>query len=964
MDRFYSLLFSGIIFIIPGLVWAQQGIIRGKVIDDANGEPLFGVTVVIQGTSIGKIADFDGMFEIKTSPGTYNLQASFVSYKTVTLTNVVVEANQVTLIDQIRLKEDVAQLEEIVVTAQAIKDSESALLTLKRKSVSVMDGISAVNFRKIGDSDAGQAAKRVTGVSVEGGKYVYVRGLGDRYTKTTLNEVDIPGLDPDRNSIQIDIFPTNLIDNMIVMKSFVPELPADFTGGIVNIELKDFPEDRIFDVSFKAKYNPGMHFNDDYITYAGSSRDWLGFDDGTRALPPQARQETIPSPISGDPESEVNSFLKKFNPNLGAFDETSFMDYNLGITFADQTSLANGYKLGYVFSGSYKNTKTLYDDAFYGEYQRPIPEDEYELVTATTQDGKIAENNILLGGLAGLALKTKTSKYRLTLMHLQNGEKRSAQFSIFDNGEAPGKSGFIGYSNNLEYNQRGLTNLMLNGVHYNGDASWKVDWRAAGTLSTLEDPDIRKTAFTIDPNTNDSSFLAGAAGNPSRIWRALDEVNVVGKLDFTREHDLFERKAKLKFGGSYTFKERDYEILSYDVQFFGRQPEFGGDPENVLKDENLYPNGKVYYSSGNNVPNPNEYNSDINNTAFYISSESRPFNKLTAFVGVRGEKFVQRHTGRDVEYANSATGENGRNLDNDKVLDAFDLFPSISLIYAIKSDQNLRFSYSRTIARPSFKELSFAQILDPVSNRIFNGGLFVYADWDGNLTETRIDNFDIRWEYFLNRGQLISFSAFYKMFDDPIELVRIPAAQTTNEFQPRNVGDSKIFGLEMEFRYNLAFISRLLRNFNLNGNFTYVQSSLKMTDTEFNSRKGFEKVGENISDTREMAGQSPYIINAGLSYDNPEIGFDAGFFYNVKGETLTVVGGGLFPDVYAQPFHSLNFNLNKSVGASQKLDINISVSNILNDKREEFFTGYGASDQIYHRFNPGTEFGLGLSYHF
>jgi outer membrane receptor protein involved in Fe transport len=555
-------------------------------------------------------------------------------------------------------------------------------------------------------------------------------------------------------------------------------------------------------------------------------------------------------------------------------------------------------------------------------------------------------------------------------MRLQNGESRAAQFVIYDNGEAPGKSGYDGWSNNLEYNQRSLTNLFLNGTHFYEDASWKVDWRASATFSTLDDPDIRKTAFTVEPRPNnryDSSFVAGAAGNPNRIWRALNEVNVVGKLDFVREHTLFDRPAKLKFGGSFVHKDRDYEILSYDVQFFGTQPDFGGNPDNVFNEENLYggsEEGNVYVSSGNNVPNPNQYNSNVNNTAAYISTEFSMIPKLKSIIGVRAENFVQRHTGRDAEYANSETGLDGNNLDNKKVLDALDFFPSINFIYALTEDQNLRLAYSRTIARPSFKELSFAQILDPVSNRIFNGGLYVYDDWDGNLTETRINNFDLRWELFMPMGQLISVSGFFKTFDKPIELVRIPAAQTTNEFQPRNVGKSQIVGLEFEFRKSLEFVSTALQNFSVNGNFTWVESSLKMTDTEFRSRKGIEKDGETVEDVRDMAGQAPYIINAGLAYNNDDIGMDAGLYYNVKGETLTVVGGGLFPDVYAQPFNSLNFNMNKSIGAERRANINFSISNIMNDKREEFYKSFRADDRIYYAYSPGVEIGLGFSYNF
>lgn len=960
-----------IALLVSSLAFAQKGTIRGTVIDDASGEALIGVTVIIKGTTNGGITDFDGNFEISATPGMHDVVASYVSYATTTISGVVVREGDVTVINQIRLKEDVQELAEIVIQAEVINTTETALMTLKKKSPNVMDGISAASFRKIGDSDAADAVKRVTGVSVEGGKYVYVRGLGDRYTKTMLNGMDIPGLDPDRNSIQIDIFPTNLIDNMIVLKSFAPELPADFTGGIVNIETKDFPEERIIDVSVKGAYNPSMHFNSNYITYPGSETDFLGFDNGARQLPDRARTEPIPGPVSGHPENEVFDFLDSFNKTLGATNETNFMNYSAALTLANQYNVGKkDHKLGLILTGTYKNNNVFYDEVSFGEYQRAIPPSDeeipdtnYELVKATTQDGIMTEHNVLLGGLAGIAYKTNNSKFKFNFMHLQNGESRSAQLELFDDGSVPGKSGFTGFSHNLEYNQRAMTNYFLSGAHFNEDASWKVDWRASATFSSLDDPDIRKTAYTINRATGDSTFVAGAAGNPSRIWRELDEVNIVGKVDVTREYQMFNRNARLKFGASYTAKERDYLILSYNTQFFGRQPQTGGDPNKVLLDENLWPNGTVYYNSGNNDPNPNQYNSNAFNAAAYLSDEFNVSEKLKAIVGVRGEYFVQRHTGRDAIYANSGT--QGNNLDNEKVLDSFDLFPLLNLIFSMTEDQNLRFSYSRTIARPSFKELSFAQIIDPVSNRIFNGGLFPYeGDWDGNLSETRINNLDLRWEIFMEKGQLFSISGFYKTFDDPIELVRIPAALTTNEFQPRNVGDSYLYGAELEFRKTLDFIVPALSNFAINGNITVVESSLEMNDAEFRARKNFEKEGETIENTREMAGQAPYIINAGLSYNKPENGIDAGFFYNVKGRTLSIVGGGLFPDVYAIPFHSLNFNMNKSFGAERRATITFNVSNILGDLREEMYGAYNAQDQVFYRFNPGTEIGLGFKYSF
>ena len=948
-------------FILVSYAFSQNGKIRGTVIEDATGEPLYGVTVVIEGTTNGSTTDFDGKFEISIAPGTYNLQSSFVSFKTVTITDLQVKFGDVTIINQIRLQEDVEELEAVVISAQVANTTEAAMLTVKRKSANLIDGISAASFSKIGDSNAASAVKRVTGVSVEGGKYVYVRGLGDRYTKTMLNSVDIPGLDPDRNSLQIDIFPTNLIDNMVVLKTALAEMPADFTGGIINIETKDFPEDKILDVSLGVTYNPSMHFNKDFLTYEGSKTDWLGFDSDTRTLPSEARgQFPFPTPANAE---EVNQLANKFSPTLGASPETSFMDYNLGITYGNQRKLANGNGIGFIFSGSYKSERTFYDDAIFGEYQNALNSDEFELIPANIQTGSIGTKNVLLAGLGGLAYKTSNSKYRFTIQRLQNGESQAAQFRIVDDPEskAVGKSGFIATSDNLVYSQRSLTNALLSGEHHiNGDGL-RVDWKISPTISKIEDPDIRKAAFSeVGSNLR---LASGAAGIPSRIWRYLDESNLVGKVDFTKSAQIFGSDAKYKFGASYVFKERDYEIQQVNLGLPGSQPDWTGDANEILVRENLYPNeGGIFYQSGNASPNPNAYNSTINNTALYTSAEMNPSERLKAIFGLRVENFVQRHTGRDIQFAQQGIGNN---LENDKVLDAFDWFPSLNLIYELTENQNLRFSYSRTIARPSFKELSFAQIIDPVSNRIFNGGLFVYeGSWEGKLKETRIDNFDLRWELFQKRGQLVSLSLFYKSFDSPIELVRIPEATTNNEFQPRNVGDGQIRGAELEIRQSLQFISTALAKFSINGNYTLVNSQIDMTGREFAQRSAFEKVGQNVKNTRDMSGQAPYIINAGFQYDDPSKGFDAGFFYNVKGATLIVVGGGVFPDVYSEPFHSLNFNLNKSFGDEGNTEVNLSISNILNDVREEFYTGFEADDQYFTRFSPGVSLGVGFKYSF
>lgn len=960
MRYLFALLFS----ISSIFIFAQTGTVRGTIFEASSGLSVIGANVIVKDDpSSGTITDLDGEFSLQLAPGTYTLQISYIGFQALTIEEVEVIADEVTVLGEIQLSEDNVTLDEVVVKASAIRKTELALLLLKKKAPAMLDGISSTKMELIGDATAVEAAKRVTGVSIEGGKYVYVRGLGDRYSKTTLNEMDIPGLDPDRNTLQMDIFPTNLIDNIIVSKNFTANLAADFTGGLLNVETKAFPEDRILTVSASTSFNPDMHFNSDFATYDGGDTDWLGLDDGTRALPEGARSENIPTPISGASDREVADFVGSFSPELAVKRQTSLMDFSAGISLGDQLDLASENKLGYIFSLSYKSSYRYYDDVVYGEYQRFIDPDRFDLRYATVQNGELGEQNVLIGTLGGLAFKTKSSKLRFTVMHLQNGEKRAGRFKIDNDGEAVGQSGYFATSDNLEYNQRALTNFLLNGKHVFGESGWELDWRLSPTFSTSDDPDIRKTAFT--QTLVDTLFIAGAGGNPARIWRSLDELNAVGKFDISKAYQFNGESAKLSFGASHVYKQRDYEILFFDIQFFGSQDWPNPDPAVVLNSNNLFPNrpNSIYYQSGNNNPNPNAYESNINNTGVYVSNEFMLFPNLNTILGVRAENYIQRHTGRDQRFA-SGDVENGNNLDNEKVLESLDLFPSVNLIYGLSEEQNLRGSYSRTIARPSFKELSFAQILDPITNRIFNGSLFTYSDWNGQLSETRIDNFDLRWELFQENGQLFSISTFYKQFDDPIELVRIPEQQTSTEFQPRNVGDGRLYGVELEFRKNLSFVSPSWDNFDVSGNVTFVESQIDMSNTEFNSRSTYEKTGESLDDVRQMAGQAPYVINAGITYGNVDSGWDAGLFYNVKGRSLEIVGAGLFPDIYNEPFHSLNFSIRKKIGKDQNTTIDFQASNILNDRRESFYQSFRAQDQPFSGINPGRAFGLGISHKF
>lgn len=952
-----------IIFLLFSLISvAQNGFIRGTVYDDATGESLPGVTIFVEGTTTGTMTDFDGKFNLSIAPGNYTLRVSFISYETINIKGMQVKSGQVNLLDNLRLKEAKIELSEVTITADVVRNSEIAMLTMKQKSANLLDGISAVNFRRIGDSDAASSMKRVSGVSVEGGKYVYVRGLGDRYTKAILNGVDIPGLDPDRNTLQMDIFPTNVIDNIVVHKSFSADLPADFTGGVINIETKDFPEEKTGNISFSLGYNPQMHLNSNYLTYEGGKTDFLGFDDGTRDIPASTDiplfSEVVGNP-DGDKGLRYRQILESFNPTLATMKQNSFMDYSIGASVGNQIS-GKKWTWGYNVALSYKNNTEYYENAEYGRYGMSENPGINVLETRELQSGDFGINNVLLSGLAGIAIKSNHSKIRINFLKLQNGESKAG---VFDYQKSNQGTVFEGVQHNLEYSQRSLTNILVNGKHI--IHNWEIDWKLSPTFAKIKDPDVRFTRYEV----RDGAYsISTESGFPERIWRNLEETNLAGMLNITKEMSVLGNKSKLMFGGAYTYKERSYSILNFAINI--RNVQLTGDPNEIFSPENLWPMGGssvkgTTYEAPFIPTNPNQFDANNANTAAFVSWELNPVKHLKAILGVRGENFIQRYTGQDQLGTNV--------LDNEVVIDQLDIFPTVNLIYNVTKNQNIRVSYAKTIARPSFKELSYAEIFDPITGRTFIGGLFRDANdfagieyWDGKLQSTNIQNYDIRWELFGQKGETFSLGAFYKSFSKPIEIVQF--ATLVGAFQPRNVGDGEVAGVELELRKNLDIISQTLSNFSFSANLTLTRSKIKLSNTEYQSRIENARNGQSIDNYRDMAGQAPFIVNAGLAYNGGEMGFwkgfEAGVYYNVQGQTLEIVGIVDRPDIYSKQFHSLNLNTNKSFGKNKRMQIGLKIENILNQKKESVFVSYNTADQFFTKLNQGTTFQLRLGYKF
>ncbi len=941
-NLFKSLILFSLTILTALHVDAQTGKISGTIMDGEFNEPMAFANVLIKNTTKGTTSDFDGKYNIDIEPGFYTVVFSYIGYQTIEISDVNVVGDDDVVLD---VTLNTNSLENVIITTTVRKNTESAVLDLQKKSITMLDGLSAQSIKSSGASNIASAVKNVPGVSIQGGKYVYVRGLGDRYTKSILNGVDIPGLDPDRNTVQMDIFPTNILDNIIVVKSAAAEYPADFTGGVIDVVTKDFPTKANYSISIGTGYNPNMHFRDDYLSYTGSKTDFLGYDNGMRNLPVN-RNQSIPGTFENS--SILTNMTDVFNKELSAKQTNSGANFDFGFTAGNQYDVGEN-KLGYQFSLSYKNQTQFYDNRVDGTYIKDENNTSItELLGTRRSNGIEGKSNILLSTLAGIVYKREQAKYKLNFLHIQNGESTAGLYNQ-EIAQAGGGSGFEPIKKDaLLYTERSITNLLLGGQHSFDDGDWKLDWKLSPTLSRVYDKDHRITP--LQQSDNGEYFISpSAASFPIRIWRNLEEVNVVGKLDVTRKYSFKERPAKLKFGVSQTIKQRDFFIDDYTFTKSGTLRVQNGNSDNLLSQGNIWTpetDQGTHLVYGDLFEKSNAFNAMQNVSAAYVSNEFGVTEKLKAVIGLRTELFTSIYTGQ-----NQAGTEVFK---DEKIIDKFDLFPSANLIYGLNDNTNLRLSYSRTTARPSFKEASKSQIFDPITNRLFIGNI--------DLDPSYINNFDVRAEFFGEDNEMIAFSAFYKDFTNPIELTFYESAP--DQLTPRNLGNASVVGLEFEFRKSLGFIANSLEKLKFNINASYIESSLTMFEDEFNRRVNAARDGEHVENERELQGQSPYLINTGLNYTDSEIGLQTGLFFNVQGKTLEVIGTGIVPDVYTVPFNSLNFTLNKKFGPEKKSTIDIKVSNILNSKRKSVYESFSASDQIFTQLNPGTEFSIGYSYSF
>lgn len=936
----FSILYIGLLIVsING--FAQTGSLVGKVTDKSNNDELIGANILVVGENKGASTDIDGKFTIKGIPaGIYKVKFSYVSYNSVSVENVVIKDGQTTTLN-ISLDPTVAEMDEVVVTAEAIKTSELSILKIQKNSNNIVDGLSAEMIKKNNSSDGTEILKRMTGVTIADGKYAYIRGVGDRYNNTMLNGANLPSTDPEKKSFSYDLFPANLIESMITSKSFTPDKPADFSGGLVEISTIEFPDVRSMDMGVSSSINSITTLND-FQTYNGGKSDFFGFDDGTRSMPSIIPVERVAKGTQGS--AKITEYGKAFENNWLVKNKKALTNSGYKFSVGDKFSFGedNDVVIGYIGSTTYSSSFENKDVSKRAAYTFEGPRYDYS--------GKSSSYGVSWGALFNVSLKL-FQNHKISFKNIYN---------VNSDDESTVYEGNYYYTNQVRkstsfrYVARNLFSTQINGEHsFDSESmplfsnfwhSMVLHWNLNYAHSNRDEPDQRRYSYYNDIVDADPRGLKldMTSTYPTRYYGNLDDYNrgVSSSLLFK----FFENPGmpNLKIGFNADLKNRDFNSRSFKFQNFNGVDLF--QPiDSVFQLKNFSPNANLNNGivMAEDTHASDKYTSNQSVSAYFFMTEFEPFNNsifdfnfnLKVITGFRVENSAQHLKSKDL------TGS------KDVFVDAFynDVLPALSLTYALTEEINLRAAASKTLARPEFRELAPFTYFDFLSYENVEG--------NPNLQRALINNYDLRFEYFNGPGELLAISFFYKYFDKPIEQVYT----ASSGFEPirsfENATKANNYGIELEVRQNLGLLTGYsdLTDFSIAGNYSWIDSKI-------------EGIGSGFQvSSRPLQGQAKYVFNAGLYYDNYEDNFSSGLTYNRVGEKIAKVGFNNLGDIIEMPRNQVDFNISKVFFSSY--DIKFAVKDILAEDYK-FIQKSPLGDQVAEQYKKGRNFSLGITYKF
>jgi outer membrane receptor protein involved in Fe transport len=862
----------------------QQGAARltGTVFDP-DGLSIPGASVRVG--AVESTSDVEGNFILEVPPGEVEVVVSRDGFATVS--NVLtVPPEGATLAVTLTLSKSTG--DELTVRAQKAPGGTIELLRERRDAAAVVDVVGTEQMSRAGDTDAAAALKRVNGLTVLGGRFVYVRGLGDRYSQTLLDGASLPSPEPERRVVPLDLFPTSLLESVVVQKTFSPDIPAEMGGGVVSVRTRRIPEKPLFSVMLSGAYAAGTSFRTVNAAPVGPT-DFLGFGQGHRALPEEVAAASDAAPLKAGGVFSENGYsaedLERYGellPNRWALTtRTALPDLGLNIQAGRSWELG-GVTFGALAGLVYSNSWSV-DEGFSATYA----ETSGELELKRRADFVETRNKVRLGGMVSLGLDWQGGGATSTTLLNRNASATAVAYDADDpTGSNDSRSTTLGWEEQQLFFQQLRVEQEIGPV--------SVAARYAAALASTDEPDRREYTYIA----TDSGYVLSQRGTWNEIsYGALREnlhdAGLSGTLTLPRQAG----DVKVSAGGNAVLRTRSSATRRFSYEFIGSEGiDLAAPIDDVLVAENIgaeEAGDPGYVQIEENTTNADDYRATQDLFSGWAALDLPWTTRIRSLLGARVESSTQRVETFEL-FSTSTTPIVGE-------LSTVDVLPAATLSFGVgpkelPEQMQIRVSYGRTVSRPELRELSEVPYYDYRSGRLFYG--------NPALRRATIENVDLRWEWYPAAGESVSVAGFFKYFEDPIESIVAVSAVSGSVGTFANANSATNLGAELDVRKRLDFVHRSLYDLYLSGNVSFIRSRVDLEGTG----------GNQTSTERPLQGQSPWVANVQLSYENPDLRTNIAALYNVFGPRIVQVGTSGIPDTYESPVHRVDLVVTQGFG--------------------------------------------------
>lgn len=912
---------------------APAGRLVGSVTSAGTGNPVADAQITVDGEEFTTRTDLSGNFELELPRGIYRLTVSHPGYAAKTSGQIRVVGS---LEQQARLtlsRQDVEavaavpdaqdEIEEVVVVGRYVADTAAVR---ERDALAVTDFIDIEQLARFGDSDVAAALGRTVGVTIQEDKFVFVRGLGGRYTTTSLNGTSLASTDPTRRTVPLDLFPASMLERISIQKAFTPDLPGDSTGAHVKLVTKSYPAEPVREISFGISGGSRVTGKTLVTDPTSGDLDFLGYDDGERALPllVQGVQAFNDSdlPLPPPPDSLVELAGESFSNQLTPVGDDTDPGYSLGVTLGDSFGIGDT-EFGYLAVLDYSNNWSAQENGFGSTFRREAE----GLVQNTTSDFEKATNTVDINGLLSLGAEFgRNNELRLVTM------VNRSTFTSVRRDEGLNEGADLQFAEDqIEWTERTLITQGVSGNHFFPNAGdLELDWNLSYAFGDRYSPDRRAVLFQ-EQREGRGLELEPERGNTERRFEELEDENLEFNTSALYRLEFGDTlSGAVKAGGGVIRKEREFDVERFGFRLRGNDRDvLLGDrnsAEQILSAENI---GPLFVLEDRTEPRDN-FDADWDIDWVYamgtLESERFQFN-----AGVRVEESDQT-----LDTFQEITGQ-----PETVKLKQTDTLPAASATWFMNSQMQLRFAYSETVARPDFKELSNARFVDPLFNFVVQG--------NSNLQISSVTNFDLRWEWFFNDQDNLTVGIFYKEIDDPIELVfRNISSSAEPDRIFRNQTSAELSGIEVDFRKEFALDAGYTQSLFLGLNASLIDSEVELEP---------ETAVSEGQTRRALQDQAESTLNVQVGYDHLGLGHQVTLLYNRVGDRISEGGGGGLPEVIEVPFDSLDLVYEYS--GLQDFVLRAKIRNILDDSL--VFTQGG---ETFRELEQGVGFSFSVKWKF